>query len=141
MPVILLQRDWAEWLDRDSVRPAPLHLLRPYDSEAMQLSPCNSAVGNVKNNGPDMLLSPEQSPRLPLNSAWSSPPCNPFAFRTLWALVVVVALAFLFVIPAGRGPWRARSLLAGVERIRFCCCCCCFSGLSFPQGICFCSWE
>jgi len=69
MPVILLQRDWAEWLDRDSVRPAPLHLLRPYDSEAMQLSPCNSAVGNVNNNGPDMLLSPEQSPRLPFNSA------------------------------------------------------------------------
>ena len=68
MPVILRERDWAEWLDRDSVRPAPLHLLRPYDSEAMQLSPCNSAVGNVKNNGPDMLLSAEQSPRLPLNS-------------------------------------------------------------------------
>lgn len=66
MPVILPQRDWAEWLDRDSLRPAPLHLLRPYDSEEMQLSPCNSAVGNVKNNGPDMLLRPEQSPRLPL---------------------------------------------------------------------------
>lgn len=69
MPAILLQRDWAEWLDRDSVRPAPLHLLRPYDSEAMQLSPCNSAVGNVKNNGPDMLLSAEEHPRLPLNNA------------------------------------------------------------------------
>lgn len=69
MPVILPQRDWAEWLDRDSLRPAPLHLLRPYDSEAMQLSPCNSAVGNVKNNGPDMLLSAEQAPRLPLSNA------------------------------------------------------------------------
>ena len=38
-------------------RPPPAHLLRPYDSEAMQTAPCNPLVGNVRNNGPEMLNS------------------------------------------------------------------------------------
>jgi putative SOS response-associated peptidase YedK len=62
MPVILAQRDWAEWLDRDDSRPAPAHLLRPFDSDAMRTDGCNPAVGNVRNNGPEML-------QRPLNSA------------------------------------------------------------------------
>jgi len=57
MPVILHQRDWAEWLDRDDSKPAPMHLLRPYDSDAMKVEPCNTSVGNVRNNGPEMLNS------------------------------------------------------------------------------------
>lgn len=56
MPVMVQERDWEEWLDRDETRPAPLHLLRPYDSEAMRLQACNTAVGNVRNNGPEMLV-------------------------------------------------------------------------------------
>jgi putative SOS response-associated peptidase YedK len=56
MPVILHQRDWAEWLDRNDQRPPPTHLLRPFDSDMMRASPCNAAVGNVRNNGPEMLL-------------------------------------------------------------------------------------
>jgi putative SOS response-associated peptidase YedK len=36
MPVILHPRDWEEWLDRDGERPAPMHLLRPYEADAMQ---------------------------------------------------------------------------------------------------------
>ena len=57
MPVILQRRDWDEWLDRDDSRPPPVHLLRPYDAEAMKSELCNSAVGNVRNNGPEMLNS------------------------------------------------------------------------------------
>ncbi len=57
MPVILHPRDWQEWLDRDDSRPAPTHLLRPYESELMELTPCNPLVGNVRNNGPEMLNS------------------------------------------------------------------------------------
>jgi putative SOS response-associated peptidase YedK len=57
MPVILQRRDWEEWLDRDDTRPAPMHLLRPYDSESMKAEACNTAVGNVRNNGPEMLNS------------------------------------------------------------------------------------
>jgi len=56
MPVILQRRDWEEWLDRDDSRPAPMHLLRPYDAEGMKAEPCNTAVGNVRNHGPEMLV-------------------------------------------------------------------------------------
>lgn len=56
MPVILRERDWAEWLDRDEARPAPVHLLRPFDSDAMRMEPANTAVGNVRNHGPEMLV-------------------------------------------------------------------------------------
>ena len=56
MPVILHPRDYSRWLDRDSERP-PVHLLRPFESEAMATSPCNPLVGNVRNNGPEMLSS------------------------------------------------------------------------------------
>jgi len=57
MPVILQAKDWEEWLDRDDSRPAPTHLLRAYESEAMKVELCNTAVGNVRNNGPEMLNS------------------------------------------------------------------------------------
>jgi putative SOS response-associated peptidase YedK len=67
MPGILHRRDWAEWLDRDSDRPPPVHQLRPYDSDEMQTNPCNRAVGNVRNNGPEMLTCPSGGAEL--NSA------------------------------------------------------------------------
>jgi len=57
MPVILPRRHWEEWLDRDDTREPPAHLLRPYDSDAMKAEACNTAVGNVRNNGPEMLNS------------------------------------------------------------------------------------
>lgn len=57
MPVIVAQRDWEEWLSRDDSRPPPEHLLRPFDSEKMRTDCCNPAVGNVRNNGPEMLNS------------------------------------------------------------------------------------
>jgi putative SOS response-associated peptidase YedK len=56
MPVILQERDWEEWLDRDDSKPAPAHLLRPYEAAAMKMEACNTAVGNVRNNGPEMLV-------------------------------------------------------------------------------------
>ena len=54
MPVILRPRDYDRWLERDSDRP-PLDLLRPFESEEMVKWACNPLVGNVKNNGPEML--------------------------------------------------------------------------------------
>lgn len=57
MPVIIHRRDWQEWLDRDDSRAAPAHLLRQYESNAMQLDACNPLVGNTRNNGPEMLNS------------------------------------------------------------------------------------
>ena len=56
MPVILHAKDYDRWLQRDAEQP-PLDLLRPFESEEMTASPCNPLVGNVRNNGPDMLNS------------------------------------------------------------------------------------
>jgi putative SOS response-associated peptidase YedK len=57
MPVILHERDWERGLDREVTEQPPIDLLRPFDSEELQTSPCNQAVGNVRNNGPEMLNS------------------------------------------------------------------------------------
>lgn len=56
MPVILHMRDYDRWLERESGQP-PLDLLRPFDSAAMEMFAANQAVGNVRNNGPEMLNS------------------------------------------------------------------------------------
>jgi putative SOS response-associated peptidase YedK len=56
MPVILNPKDYDRWLDREAQRP-PTDLLRPYDAGKMIANPCNPKVGNVKNNGPEMLNS------------------------------------------------------------------------------------
>ena len=68
MPVILAERDWKRWLDRDPDAPPPIDLLRPFDSDSMQAAPCNPGVGNVKNTGPEMLVCTAKNSR-PLNSA------------------------------------------------------------------------
>ena len=59
MPVILHPRDYDRWLQRGHVEQPPVDLLRPYEADAMQAAPCNPAVGNVRNNGPEMLKGPE----------------------------------------------------------------------------------
>ena len=57
MPVILHARDFDRWLnDYHEARP-PIDLLRPYESEGMRMTPANRLVGNVRNNGPEMLNS------------------------------------------------------------------------------------
>jgi putative SOS response-associated peptidase YedK len=56
-PVILHPRDYDRWLnDYDDSRP-PIDLLRPYEADGLRMTPANRAVGNVHNNGPEMLNS------------------------------------------------------------------------------------
>ena len=57
MPVILEPRDYARWLSRDATEQPPLNLLRPFPAKAMERRLANPMVGNVKNNGPEMLNS------------------------------------------------------------------------------------
>jgi putative SOS response-associated peptidase YedK len=57
MPVILHAKDCDRWLDRGLVEQPPVDLLRPYEAEAMTATACNPLVGNVRNNGPEMLNS------------------------------------------------------------------------------------
>ena len=55
IPVILHPRDYERWpTDYDESRP-PINLLRPYEAEGMSMTPANRLVGNVRNNGPEML--------------------------------------------------------------------------------------
>jgi putative SOS response-associated peptidase YedK len=60
MPVILHQRDWQRWLDREfggsSDESAQLQaMLRPFEADAMFAYATNPAVGSVRNNGPELL--------------------------------------------------------------------------------------
>lgn len=60
MPVILRPGDYDRWLERGIPEQPPVDLLRPYDADEMEMTPANPAVGNVRNNGPTMLVCPEQ---------------------------------------------------------------------------------
>ena len=56
MPVILDPADWSRWLgeeDRDA--PPPVELLKPFPAGRMEVIPIGPAVGNVKNDGPELL--------------------------------------------------------------------------------------
>ena len=69
MPVVLHSRDYDRWLDREETEQLPLDLLRPFESEAMEMHEANPKVNNVRNNGPELMLQAEQaaeSGRLPL---------------------------------------------------------------------------
>ena len=67
MPVILAEEDWPKWLGEQPASEAELKaLLKPYPSELMKLWPVDKKVGNVRNNGPDLirpvaLTEPEQA--------------------------------------------------------------------------------
>ena len=55
MPCILHPRDYDRWLDREETERLPLDLLRPFESEEMEMFEANSKVGNVRNNGPELM--------------------------------------------------------------------------------------
>jgi putative SOS response-associated peptidase YedK len=54
MPVIISERDYDRWLKADPERP-PIDLLRPYDADKMTAWKVGKAVGNAKNDGPDLM--------------------------------------------------------------------------------------
>ena len=57
MPLILEPQDYRRWLSRDDREQPSFDLLRPFDSERMFMLPAHSKVGNVRNQGPEMLNS------------------------------------------------------------------------------------
>ena len=69
MPVILHPRDYDRWLDREEVDQLPLDLLRPLESDVLEMYEANPSVNSVRNNGPDMLkraVDAAESGELPL---------------------------------------------------------------------------
>ena len=61
MPVILHARDYYRWLDREETERLPLDLLRPLESEEMEMFEANPRVGNVRNNGPQLMRAAAKS--------------------------------------------------------------------------------
>jgi putative SOS response-associated peptidase YedK len=61
MPVILHVRDYDRWLDREETERLPIDLLRPFESEEMEVYEANPKVGNVRNNSPEMLRAAEKA--------------------------------------------------------------------------------
>lgn len=57
MPVILHPKDFDEWLNREEVERPPLHLLKPFPANQMQVFAAHPKVGNVRTQGPEMLNS------------------------------------------------------------------------------------
>ncbi len=55
MPVILSPESFAAWLDLSTPSAALLDLLRPCHSESLALHPVDTHVGNVRNQGPDLI--------------------------------------------------------------------------------------
>ena len=51
----LKRRDYDRWLDRGEIERLPLNLLRPFDAEAMVMYSANPGVGNVRNNGEELM--------------------------------------------------------------------------------------
>jgi putative SOS response-associated peptidase YedK len=61
LALILHPRDYDRWLgidDHGGDPRLPLDLLHPYESDKMLMQPANPAVGNWRNNGPEMLNLP-----------------------------------------------------------------------------------
>jgi putative SOS response-associated peptidase YedK len=56
MPVILPKAAWAAWLDPGAQVRDLQPLLAPYPAELMAMHPIGPAVGNVRNDGPELIL-------------------------------------------------------------------------------------
>jgi putative SOS response-associated peptidase YedK len=67
LALILHPKDYDCWLGIDDKggdpRP-PLDLLHPYDAARMKMTPAKPAVGNWRNNGPEMLEPPIDNQRM-----------------------------------------------------------------------------
>src|SRR4029077_1938232 len=57
MPVILAEIDWPKWLGEEPASEQELlSLLTPCPDEALKIWPVDKMVGNVKNNGPQLIM-------------------------------------------------------------------------------------
>jgi putative SOS response-associated peptidase YedK len=69
MPVILHAQDYDRWLHREETNQLPLDLLRPYESSEIEVYEANPKVGNIRDNGPEMMRAaakPAENGELPL---------------------------------------------------------------------------
>ena len=69
MPVIIPERDYDRWLKADPERP-PIDLLRPFEADKMTAWKVDKAVGNTKNDSPELIEPASATPE-------SSENCSP----------------------------------------------------------------
>ena len=55
MPVLVDKKDYARWMEPTDSAHLPVDLLRPFPSEDMKAWRVGAAVGNVRNNNPDLV--------------------------------------------------------------------------------------
>jgi putative SOS response-associated peptidase YedK len=63
MPVILSPSAYDRWLDPGDPERPPIDLLRPFPAEQMEAWRVSTAVGNVKNDSPNLRLPLSEEPR------------------------------------------------------------------------------
>jgi putative SOS response-associated peptidase YedK len=56
MPVIIPQEEYDRWLQPGDPDRPPIHLLRPFDAGKMTAWKVDTAVGNAKNDSPELIL-------------------------------------------------------------------------------------
>jgi hypothetical protein len=59
--VILREKDYDRWLQAGDPERFPIDLLRPYDADKMTIRKVDKAIGDVKNNRPE-LIEPASAP-------------------------------------------------------------------------------
>jgi len=62
MPLVLPRDRWQAWLDPERKDPKPLLSPAPELLDGLELRPVGRAVGNVENNGPELLARVESTP-------------------------------------------------------------------------------
>ena len=72
MPVIIQERDYDRWLKADPERP-PIDLLRPLDADKMTAWKVDKAVGNVKNDSPELIEPASAGPESSENRSPETP--------------------------------------------------------------------
>jgi putative SOS response-associated peptidase YedK len=55
MPVIIPERDYDSWLQSGDPERPPIDLLRPFDADKMTAWKVDKAVGNAKNDSPELI--------------------------------------------------------------------------------------
>ena len=55
MPVILEEKNYERWLAHGTPVQPPADLLRPFDADRMTIAPAHPRVGNIRNQGPELL--------------------------------------------------------------------------------------
>lgn len=62
MPVILAPQDYDRWLEPGDPERPPIDLLRPFPAKGMKTWKVSSAVGNTKNDSPELRLPVDSGP-------------------------------------------------------------------------------